>query len=164
VSFLPRNRPSRSRCGSSRIGAGAGLGAVIAGNRLGVVCFETVPALTVASTAVPELLEELRAKVTARGVPAVTSAQTVDLPVAQPREVADVPCEVTLFEDADDDGRWQPGESFVTAWNGDPDSVRLIHHGANGGWRLIRGGAPRSERLPSDLLVFIDPIVGEPVP
>ena len=142
---------------------GSRAGTLIAGDRLGVVCFETVSPLTVSSTAVPKLLEELRAKMTAGAVPAVTSARTVDLPVAQLREVADVPCEVTLFEDTDDDGRWQPGESYVTAWNGSRDSVRLVHR-ANGGWRLIRGGAPRPAHLPSDLLVFVDPVVGEPVP
>ena len=139
-------------------------GAVIAGDRLGVICFDTVSSVTVASTAVPKLLDELRARLSAGDVPAVTSTRTVDLPVAPPSELADVPCDVALFDDADGDGRWQRGESYVTAWNGSVDSVRLVHHRANGGWLLIRGGVPPSEQvLPSDLVVFIDPVIG-PVP
>ena len=140
------------------------VGAVIAGDRLGVICFETISPVTLASTAVPGLLNELRATLIAGEAQAVTGARAIDLPVAPPLGLADVPCDVVLFDDADGDGRWQRGESYVTAWNGDVDSVRLVHRGANGGWRLIRGGVPPSEDVvPSDLLVFIDPVV-EPVP
>lgn len=140
------------------------VGAVIAGDRLGVICFETISSVTLASTAAPRLLNELRATLIAGGAQAVTGPRTIDLPAAPPLGLADVPCDVVLFDDADGNGRWQRGESYVTAWNGDVDSVRLVHRGANGGWRLIRGGVPPSEDVvPSDLLVFIDPIV-EPVP
>ena len=143
------------------------VGAVIVGDRLGVVCFETISPVTLASTAVPGLLNELRATPGASKAHAVTSARTVDLPVAPPLGLADVPCDVVLFDDADGDGFWQRGENYVTAWNGGVDGVRLVYRGdrgANGGWQLIRGGVPAGDDVrPSDVVVFIDPVV-EPVP
>lgn len=140
------------------------------GTWLGVVCLSQRPPTTLAAAAAAGLVDDFRAALATGDLPVQTLPQSLSLPDAADAPDGD-PCDVVLFDDADGDGQWAPGEIYVTAWTGGPGGYRVVHlrapgaaqPGAAPGWNLVEGGLEPAYRPDmANTVVTVNPLL-EPV-
>ena len=97
---------------------------VIRGQTVGVVCFDVSPPVTVAAEKAGALVDAFRASLASGSLPIETASTRVVLPVPVDGVEGEA-CDLVLFDDADGDGKWSSGESYVTGWSGGRGSYRL---------------------------------------
>ena len=142
---------------------------VIRGQTVGVVCFDVSPPVTVAAEKAGALVDAFRASLASGSLPIETASTRVVLPVPVDGVEGEA-CDLVLFDDADGDGKWSSGESYVTGWSGGRGSYRLVARDGGRdqsadepGWALVEGGAsPTRHAVPSDVVVVLEPLL-EPV-
>jgi len=119
---------------------------------------------TLANASAGDAVAELRLALEGDVLPAVSGPVTLTLPTGTSPDQTE--WDIALFADADGDGRWARGESFVTAWTGGVGGYKLIHladtdelpSGAVAGWNLLEGGAPRTYHALGAVVVSLNPL------
>ncbi len=142
---------------------------LVAGRTLGVVCFEASPPRTMTVADAGAMVDAFRAALGRGEFPVETASQVLALPAPAAHDGG--ACDIALFDDADGDDAWDPGESYFLSWSGGRGGYRLValsdprpdQSGAQAGWNLVEGGVPPTyTRVPSDIVVVIEPVV-EPI-
>lgn len=142
---------------------------LLEGETLAVVHMEAEEPVTVATRAADGPMAELRRLLEDGEPPVRTGSVRLSLPEPGP-ELHGRPLEILLFRDDDGDGRWSPGEAYMSAWHGGRGGFRLVFFqevpegaaGARPGWNLLEGGHPVRYLPDLEALVTIDPVT-EPV-
>jgi hypothetical protein len=141
------------------------------GTRLSAVVREdTAFSLTLASIPASRARETFVAALVSGARPAIGEEVRLQLPPPDVR-FHNKPVEIVLFDDADGNERWDPGEPWVSAWNGSRGSYFLIAltepradlPGSREGWNLCEGGAPADCSGNTDRVVILVPGVNEPI-
>ena len=138
------------------------------GTSIGIVCFVPGEApRTLDVVAADEILETFRALLTRSQGPVESPALHVT-PTAGSSDRNGQPCDVVLFDDQDQNGRLDSGESYISAWTGGRNSYRLLYvndpgpdrPGAGRGWNVVEGGFPHTyDPDIGNRRILIDPVI-----
>ena len=141
-------------------------GTVFEGETLGLVCSVAVAPTTLAAVSVTESLVRLREQLAAGDDPVETPAVALPLP-ERPDGGFGTPCDLLLFDDANQNDRFDRGEAYVSAWSGGRGSFRAVFFsdpdtggpGATAGWNLLEGGGTPTYHPVAGTAVPIDPVL-----